>query len=64
VVENHLTLGATWALSPSSELSLAYMHAFSKKVKGAGSIPGLFGGGNANLKMHQDSLGIAYGMKF
>lgn len=65
VVENHLTLGATWAVSPSSELSLAYMHAFSNKVKGSASIPAVpFGGGNANLKMHQDSLGIAYGMKF
>jgi len=66
VVENHLTLGATWAVSPSSELSLAYMHAFGNKVKGSNSIPlgGGFPGGNANLKMHQDSLGIAYGMKF
>jgi long-chain fatty acid transport protein len=66
VVENHLTLGATWAVSPTSELSLAYMHAFSKKVKGSNSIPlgGGFPGGNANLKMYEDSLGIAYGMKF
>ena len=65
VVENHLTLGATWAVSPSSELTLAYMHAFSKKVNGAGSIPlAGFGGGNANLKMYQNSLGIAYGLKF
>jgi len=65
VVENHLTLGATWAVSPSSELSLAYMHAFSKKVKGSASFP-LFPPGflEANLKMHQDSLGIAYGLKF
>jgi long-chain fatty acid transport protein len=64
VIENHLTLGATWAVSPSSELSVAYMHGFSKKVNGSGSIPGGFGGGNANLKMYQDSLGIAYGLKF
>jgi long-chain fatty acid transport protein len=64
VVENHLTLGATWAVSPASELTLAYMHAYSKKVNGSGSIPGFMGGGNANLKMYQDSLGIAYGLKF
>ena len=65
VVENHLTLGATWAVSPTSELSLAYMHAFNNKVKGSASIPAVpVGGGNAHLKMHQDSLGIAYGMKF
>lgn len=66
VVENHLTLGATWAVSPTSELTISYMHAYSKKLKGAGSIPlgGGFPGGNVNLKMYQDSLGIAYGMKF
>lgn len=64
VIQNHLTLGATWAVSPSSELTVSYMHGFSKKVNGSGSISAGFGGGNANLKMHQDSLGIAYGMKF
>lgn len=68
VVENHLTLGATWVTSPSSEWTVSYMHAFSKKVNGSASIPPGpppgFGGGNANLKMYQDSLGIAYGMKF
>ncbi len=65
VVENHLTLGATWAVSPSSELSFAYMHAFSKKVKGSGSFPILPPGtAEANLKMYEDSLGIAYGIKF
>jgi len=67
VVEDHLTLGATWAYDGNKELTLAYMHAFEKKVNGAGSIPpGFppgFGGGNANLKMHQDSLGIAFGWK-
>lgn len=64
VIENHLTLGATWAVSPMSELTVSYMHGFSKKVNGSGSISAGFGGGNANLKMYQDSLGIAYGMKF
>ncbi len=66
VVQDHLTLGATWVLPNKSELSFAYMHAFEKKVNGSGSIPsGMppqgFGGGDANLKMHEDSLGIAYG---
>ncbi len=64
VVENHLTLGATWALSPASELTLAYMHAFSKKVKGSNSIPLMGPPFEANLKMYQNSLGIAYGLKF
>ena len=62
VVQDHLTLGATWTLPNKSELSIAYMHAFEKKVNGSGSIPSQgFGGGDANLKMYEDSLGIAYG---
>jgi long-chain fatty acid transport protein len=64
VVEDHLTLGATWQLGNGRELSVAYMHAFSKAVKGAGSIPPDFGGGEANLRMHENSIGISYGMKF
>ena len=63
VVQDHITLGATYVLPNKSELSFAYMHAFEEKVRGAGSIPSNFGGGNANLKMYQDSLGIAYGWK-
>ncbi|HVP08011.1 MAG TPA: outer membrane protein transport protein [Burkholderiales bacterium] len=68
VVEDHLTIGATWAVNAKNELSLGYMHAFSKTVNGSNSIPPGpppgFGGGNANLKMHQNSLGIAWGWKY
>ncbi len=63
VVEHHVTLGATWTLANKSELTVGYMHAFEKKVQGANSVPAAFGGGNANLKMYQDSIGIAYGWK-
>jgi long-chain fatty acid transport protein len=66
VVQDHVTLGATYVLPNNSELSFSYMHAFEEKVRGNGSIPpgappAGFGGGEANLKMYQDSLGIAYG---
>ena len=68
VVENHLTLGGTWTMANKNELTLGYMHAFKKTVNGSGSIAGpiggALGGGEANLRMSQDSLGIAYGMKF
>jgi long-chain fatty acid transport protein len=40
------------------------MHAFENTVNGSNSIPAEFGGGNANIKMSQDSLGVAFGMKF
>ncbi len=62
VVENHLTLGATWSVG-SMDYTAGYMHAFKKTVNGSGSIPGAFGGGEANLKMYQNSLGVAIGWK-
>lgn len=61
IVQDHVTLGATYVLPNKSELSFAYMHAFEEKVNGSGSIPTTFGGGEANLKMYEDSLGVAYG---
>jgi long-chain fatty acid transport protein len=68
IVQDHLTLGATWVLPNKSELSFAYMHAFEEDVKGRNSIPpgfppAGFGGGESNIKMYQDSIGIAYGWK-
>ncbi len=67
VVQDHLTLGATWNVTKQNELTFAYMHAFEETVNGSGSIPPGpppgFGGGNANLRMFQDSLGIAYSWK-
>lgn len=60
VVEDHLTLGATWTTADKAEITVGYMHAFSKTVNGSGSIPASFGGGEANLKMEQNSFGIAY----
>ncbi len=63
VVQDHLTLGATWALSPDNELTVAYMHAFKNTVNGAAGSAALLGGSNANINMYQDSLGIAYSWK-
>ena len=64
VVEDHLTLGITVETSKTSELTVMYMHAFEKKVNGSGSIPAGFGGGEANLRMDQNSIGAAWGWKF
>lgn len=71
VVQNHLSLGGTWKLADKSEVSVAYVHAFKKTVNGSssgygsGSIPGTsttgFGGGNANISMHQDAISVSYG---
>jgi len=64
VVENHATLGATFQMSATGELTVSYMHAFETKVNGSGSIPPGFGGGEANLRMSQNALGVAYGWKY
>ena len=63
-MEQHITLGATWTLDNKSELTVSYMHAFSNSVTGP-SVTSLLGiGGTETLTMKQDSLGVAYGMKF
>lgn len=58
VVQNHLTLGSTWKMADKSELSVAYIHAFSQTV--TGPIAG-FGGGTVSIRMHEDSIGVMYG---
>ncbi len=66
VVTDHYTLGATYGVTKDSEITVAYMHAQEKSVSGATSA--YFGGGavggTETIKMYQNSLGIAYGMKF
>jgi len=64
VVQDHLSAGATWTLAKGDELSIAYTHAFNKTIKGSGSIPPGFGGGEANIQMKENLLGVAYGWKF
>lgn len=63
VVEDHLTLGATWNYSKDMEMSVGYMHAFSNEVKGSESIPSGYGGGEANLRMEQNSVGLGFAWK-
>lgn len=63
VVKDHVSIGATWVLSPQSEVSFAYTHAFENTVRGQNSIPAGFGGGDANVRMYQDALGVAYTWK-
>jgi long-chain fatty acid transport protein len=66
IVQDHLTFGLTHKTSTGGELTVSYMHAFSKTVSG----PSFFNGftaplssGSETIKMHQDSIGIAYGWK-
>ena len=68
VVQNHFTLGATWTLVGGDELSGFVGYAPGKTLRGQGSIPpgnppGGFGGGNANVRLKEAMVGIAYAWK-
>lgn len=63
VMKDHYTLGATWAMDKDKEISAYYMLATKQTVNGSSSIPANFGGGEANLRMKQNSLGVAFGWK-
>lgn len=60
VTETHYTLGAGWAISNSTDLSLAYMYSPSNELKGTGTTASIT---NSNLKMNQNSLAIALNVK-
>lgn len=65
VVQDHVTLGFTWKTSAQGEWTGYAAHAFSKTVSGQNSIPAsLLGGGEADIRMKENVLGVAYGWKF
>jgi len=61
VIRDHATLGATWKNGRDGELSVYYAHGFKTTVKGSGSIPAGFGGGEADVYLKENILGIGYG---
>ena len=60
VVQNHVTIGFSYAVNPTSEITMAYGHAFENDVTGSS----LAFGGNEKIWMSQNFLGIAWSMKF
>jgi long-chain fatty acid transport protein len=68
VVKDHLTLGFSYKLSGDSELTMAYMHAFKNSVEASSLFnafmpPGVTAG-TEKIQMYEDSLGIAYSVKW
>lgn len=59
-VRDHLSLGASWKSSARGEWSIGYTHAFEETVKGQGSIPLPFGGGEAKIHLKEDVLTVGY----
>ncbi len=64
VIQDHISVGASYALDEQQELSMAYTYGLQQRVKGSASIPTAFAGGEANLQMQQHILGVSYGVKF
>lgn len=63
VIQDHLTLGATYAVAKNMEVSFDYVHAFSKSV--SGPLPANFGfTGTETLSMSQNVLGVSLGWKY
>jgi long-chain fatty acid transport protein len=68
VITKHFTLGGTYALSKTSELTWAYMYAPKSTVTGPSMYNGMPGmppsGITETVRMSQQSLGLQYGWKF
>ncbi|MBT3065609.1 OmpP1/FadL family transporter [Rhodoferax sp. U11-2br] len=68
VITRHVTLGATWTSPSGGELTGFFAHGLGETVNGSGSItpgnPPGFGGGEANVRLKENIIGIAYGWKF
>lgn len=64
VVKDHVSLGLTWQSGKRGELSLAYTYALKNTVRGRNSIPDAYGGGETDITLHGDIIGLAYGWKY
>jgi long-chain fatty acid transport protein len=70
VVENHLTLGATYRFGDHWEMSGAYKKAFKKELTGQNDIPAVFqtlgfpADSNAKIAMDQHSFGVQMSYRF
>ena len=61
VTTTHFTLGGTYALSPTMEMTFAYMYAPQVTVTG----PNLFASGTTDtISMSQQSFGLQFGWKY
>lgn len=67
VVTTHYTVGGTYALSPSTEVTMSYMYAPSNSVSGTSLFDSLMvpgAGGVETIKMSQQALGFQFGWKW
>lgn len=60
-IQDQYTAGATWALKKNLELTGYVLIAPKKTVKGSGSIPVTFGGGEADISLAETAVGFSLG---
>jgi long-chain fatty acid transport protein len=63
VVRNQFTVGATWTRPSGFEISGYVLDAPKTTVRGSGSIPGVFGGGEANISLGEIVVGLGFGWR-
>lgn len=67
LIQDRIGLGFSYAVNPASEITMAYTHAFRNEVSGASLFNNVLGagaGGNEKIWMSEDSLGIAWSLRF
>lgn len=64
VVTDHFTAGFTTKLANKLELTGYVMHAPRKQVRGVGSIPVTYGGGEADIHLAETATGLSVGFLF
>lgn len=64
VVTDHFTAGATVNLNAGLELTGFVMHAPRNRVRGSGSIPLNYGGGESDIHLAETATGVSLGFRF
>ena len=64
VVTSHVTGGASLRLGRRTEITGYVMHAPRRTVRGSGSIPLPFGGGEADISLSETATGLSFGLEF
>jgi long-chain fatty acid transport protein len=64
VVKHRIAFGFTYTLANRSEISATYWHGFENSISGPANNPYFPVGGTEEIKLSENALGIAWGMKF
>jgi long-chain fatty acid transport protein len=64
IVDDYATCGATYRINCDQEVSAYFAYGFKNKIKGNGSIPASFGGGESDIEAQKFALGLGWGMNF